>query len=176
MCIVVDINNISRVFNPNNSEHAEFIPVHDWIFTGNGKLVVGGSTFEAEMRNITWFLNVVSNLSRLNKVYRADTKEVDDLEQKIKDETPKGVDFDDPHLVSLLAVSQCKLICSDDSRAYPHFKTNIHLKGNRPKIYTGQRNKNLLKEIHICDNCRPNVKLKKEQIRIFDAIKSSLKK
>lgn len=176
MCIIVDVNNLARVFNPKNAEHNEFIPVYEWILTGSGKLVIGGSTFDKEISINKWFLPFLSQLSRIGKVIKMPNEIVDVLEEKIKIETPIGVDFDDQHLVSLLAVSKCKLICSDDNRAYEHFKNNINLNGHRAKIYSSSRNRDLLIDRNICDHCKPAKKISKDQSSVLKVISNNLKK
>jgi AAA domain, putative AbiEii toxin, Type IV TA system len=36
MCVVVDANCLSRVFDPKNVEHEEFRPIWNWIYKGHG--------------------------------------------------------------------------------------------------------------------------------------------
>jgi len=172
MCIVVDTNNIARVFNPKNSEHQEFIPVFDWILKGSGKLVIGGSTFEKEIVLNKWFLPFLGELSRKGKVLRVATEKVDHLRDKIIEETEDHRDFDDQHIVSLLAISGCKLICSSDVRAYPYFtKSDFYNNGHRPKIYSSSRNKDLLIDHNICEQCKPSIKLNKGTVDVLDALR-----
>lgn len=178
MCIIVDTNNLGRVFNPKNSEHSEYIPVFDWILKGSGKLVIGGSTFDKEISLNRWFLPFLSQLSRIGKVIKIDNEKVDELTDHISKEVKFHRDFDDQHIVSLLAVSGCKLICSDDSRAYPYFtKSDFYNHGHRPKIYSSSRNKDLLTENNICEKCKPLLKLNKLTIQLLEVVRDkSIKK
>jgi hypothetical protein len=171
MCVVIDTNNISRVFDPSNAEHADFAPVFQWIVEGNGKVVVGGSKFDQELLYHKKFIPFLGQLSRMNKVLRIPTKSVDDLEAEIIRKTEPHQDFDDPHIVSLLALSGCKIICSSDVRGYPYFTNSpFYHKKHKPKIYSSSRNSDLLIDRNICDLCRPISKLKKEQLSVLTQI------
>ncbi|MCX3266565.1 hypothetical protein [Pedobacter agri] len=172
MCIVVDTNNLVRVFNPKNTDHDQFEPVFNWIIRGSGKLVIGGSTFEQEIILNKWFLPFLGELSRRGKVLRIPSDKVDELRDKIIEETEQHRDFDDQHIVSLLALSGCKLICSSDSRAYPFFvKSDYYNSGHKPKIYSSSRNRDLLVDSNICDRCKPNVKLNKVTVDFLATVR-----
>ncbi len=65
--------------------------------------------------------------------------------------------FDDQHLVALLIISGCKLICSLDERAYLFFKHKEFFEkaSKRPKIFKGtKQNKNLLNDKNITGICK----------------------
>lgn len=171
MCIIVDSNNVNRVFHPNNKERLEFLPVYQWIISGNGKLVIGGSKFHNELKKNQWFMPLLSQLSRVGKVLNVPALKVDQLTEEIKLTIREGEDFDDPHIVSLLALSGCKLICSADKRAYPYFtKSDFFTKSHRPKIYSSSRNKDLLKDQNICDMCKPTSKINKETLQFLSSV------
>lgn len=78
-------------------------------------------------------------------------------------------DFDDPHLVGLLRVSGCKLICSLDSRAFPYFRHSLFFNpaSNRPRIYSTLSNSSLLCDRQIADVCKPCAPTTKKQKSIF---------
>ena len=48
MCVIVDTNAFAAVFNANANNHDEFAPVLDWIISGKGKLVIGGTKYMSE--------------------------------------------------------------------------------------------------------------------------------
>jgi len=57
-------------------------------------------------------------------------------------------DFDDPHIVALLNISNCKNICTDDYRAIPFFKEkSFYSNSVIPKIHTKQSLENAGLEI-----------------------------
>jgi hypothetical protein len=47
--MVVDANVFSSVFKPDTLGHPEFKPVLDWVISGPGFLVYGGSKYDVEL-------------------------------------------------------------------------------------------------------------------------------
>lgn len=161
MCIVIDTNNISRVFNTSNIEHKNYEPVLNWILKGKGKIIIGGTSFNNEIKKNYRFLVFLQELSKHNKVVSFKEIEVDKLESEIKELIPPSLDFDDPHIVALLKISKCRLICSEDKRAFEYFKSRKIFQGHTPKIYSGLKNQDLLKDSNIANCCKPTLKLNK---------------
>lgn len=162
MCIVIDTNTLSRVFESTDIEHDEFKPVLDWIRHGKGQIVYGGTKYIHEIK---------SKYLRLFVLYRDQRKAISisslqvDAEEGLVAAKIQHQDFDDQHLVSLLRVSGCRLICSKDKRAFPFFthKSFFNPAFKRPKIYSGKRNRQLLNDLNIADICKPCHPTTKEQ-------------
>jgi hypothetical protein len=58
--------------------------------------------------------------------------------------------FNDEHLVAILDVSGCKLLCTKDIEAMPYIKRkDFYSDQKTPKIYSGSRNRNLLNATNI---------------------------
>lgn len=154
MCIVIDTNTLGCVFKRDSAKHKEFKPVLEWIENGKGKIVFGGTRYLGELKEnyITLFLQ----LQKAGKAVLIPSHSVD-ADEILVTRQLKEEDFDDQHLVSLLRVSGCKLICSLDSRAYQYFrhKTFFSSSANRPKIYSSSTNVNLLCDKHIAEICKP---------------------
>ncbi len=163
MCIVIDTNTIVAMFDTSNQEHAKFRPVLDWIVSGKGKIVIGGSKYREEVfikiRKYNRFLNY---LRIKRKIVEISTEEVDLAEVRIKS-LESSPDFDDAHLIALLDVSGCMLICSKDERAYPFLKKMelYQRRSDRPKIYRSSQNADLLCDANIAPCCEPKVLLNK---------------
>jgi len=169
MCIVVDTNTIARVFDKNNSEHEEFKPVHDWIMEKKGKLVYGGTKYFEELEKMGQYLKLFTVLSKINKTVVVDTEAVDDYQAEAEHKI-QHKDFDDPHLVAILKVSGCKLVCSVDERAFPFLKHHLFFKGKeKPKIYSSSRNKDLLCDANIAECCTPSHDTTNEQKKILES-------
>ncbi|MDQ7959563.1 hypothetical protein [Flavobacterium lindanitolerans] len=153
MCIIIDTNTLALVFDKTTTGHDEFKPVFDWIFNDKGKVVYGGTKYKYELKKYLSFFN---ELRRANKAVYIDDEKVDGAEltasKMIEDK-----DFDDQHIVGLLIVSKCKLICSHDKRAYPFFKHDLFFTpaNKKPKIYSGKRNHDLLADRNIAEICQP---------------------
>ena len=175
MCVVIDMNVVNCVFNVDNQSHESFKPVKEWILNGKGKMVVGGETYFKELGKLAKFRKFYLALRKAGKVILVKPeKEIDDLELKLKDSLSHK-NFDDPHIVALLIVSGCKVICSNDARAYPFFhKKEWYPKGRSiPKIYCDKsysKHKEILTDNNMAEICLPCLKLKKADQQLFDKI------
>ncbi|MBC7552878.1 MAG: hypothetical protein H7257_02755 [Taibaiella sp.] len=163
MCIIVDTNTLPSVFDKNSDNHAAFKDVLNWVYYGKGKLVYGGTKYKNELKK---YLAIILEYRKAGKAVYVNDADVDAEAQRLAS-LLQHPDFDDAHLVALLRVSGCRLICSLDSRAYPYFTHNMFFEGSskKPKIYTGSRNKELLADKYIVSICLPCEKTTKNQRR-----------
>ncbi len=165
MCIVVDINCLPAMFNERNAAHTEFKPVLNWIQKGRGKLVYGGSKYKQELGRLTRCLAVVITLGKQNRTVHVPDQEVDDEQSKI-DKSFFHPQFNDSHLVAIIVVSRCRLLCSLDKNSYPFIKSDQFYTGKRPpvkkpKIYSNQKHVGLLIDeniVSICKSCKKAIK------------------
>lgn len=156
MCIIIDTSAFASVFNPNSQNHNQFEPVLDWIVFGRGKIVYGGAKYLEELTRAQKYLRLFTELDRQGKIVHINDEEVDREQQRIE-ELIGDPDFDDPHLVAIVSVSRCNLICSEDRRAYPFLKDRqLYPKGCKPpKIYSSRKHKALLIDANIARVCMP---------------------
>jgi predicted nucleic acid-binding protein len=157
MCIVIDINTFASVFDSTSGKHADFKPVLDWIMLGKGKIVYGGSKYREELGKAKKYLNFLGELAKVRKIVVVDDVKVDDTQAELEKRV-NHQKFNDPHLVAIIIVSGCKLICSNDKEAYPFFKNKdlYRNQGSRPpKIYAKANNSNLLSDENIAAICKP---------------------
>lgn len=154
MCIVIDTNTLADVFDIEAQNHSAFQPVNEWVLKGSGKVVFGGTKYAGELKK---YLKLFGELRRANRAIYIEDSLVDAEEVLIRAQI-QHPNFDDQHLVALLRVSQCRLICSLDIRAYPYFKHELFFQpaANRPKIYSGLRNRGLLTVRHAAGICQRN--------------------
>jgi hypothetical protein len=145
MCIVIDINTLSMVFNPSNLRHPEFVPVKNWIDTGGGFLVFGGTKYKAELAGTVRYLRLVRLLYEAGKAIAICDCAVDDIEKAVCQKL-NGSKCDDPHIIALLGASRCSLLCSVDSRSFEFIKDRdlYPKKSPRVRIYKSSRNASLL--------------------------------
>jgi hypothetical protein len=162
MCIVIDANTFAAVFSDSCQEHEEFEPVLTWIIYGKGKIIYGGSKYEQELRHCRKYLGIFSELRKVGKVVVLNSTKVDYIQQQVEGIISHS-NFDDPHIVAIVIVSGCRLICSNDGRAHPFFKDkNLYPKHfERPRIYSGYGNRDLLCDQNLVDICEPHDKLPK---------------
>ncbi len=80
---------------------------------------------------------------------------IDTREKEIKEKN-RHRDFNDEHIIAIVIVSGCMLICTKDEKAFRFIKDPSfypkHCK--RPKIYLTKRNKNLLADCNIAPICK----------------------
>lgn len=168
MCIVIDTNVIPAVFKPSNGDHQDYKPILDWIIDGKGKVIIGGTKYKNE---IFGFLSFLAELKRKDKVVTI----TDEIVNKKEDELIKLINdekCDDPHIIALLSVSGCKLLCSKDKRSFEFIKVKEFYPNKEiPKIYTGARNKQELIQdkflIEICKPCKKLTSAEKKTIKIL---------
>lgn len=164
MAIIIDANCLSNVFEKKSTLHHEFSPVFDWIISGKGKMVVGGTKYFNELKKLTRILRLFNILKNSNKVVIVNTDQVD-CEQARLEAMINHPDFDDPHIMALVIVSSCRLVCSRDARSEAFILDGKYYpKGVKPpKFYKGRRNQNLLCDKYIPDKFKPLSKLNKEE-------------
>src|SRR5271167_988161 len=105
MCAIVDTNVFGLVFNKKNDGHEEFAPINAWLYKGKGKLVYGGAKYSREIKG-GLFTRTLVELSRMGKTVLVPPKKVDDYAKWLKTVAPEN-EFDDEHLVALVALSGC---------------------------------------------------------------------
>lgn len=146
MCFVLDINAFHIVFNTSHCTHKEFKPLLKWLY-GQPKtcLVVGGTHYRNELKNLNSHLARLVELRRAGKLRYICDSLVDQEETRLK-MTVQHKNFDDPHIVAIFCVSGCRIFASKDKRADPFIKMKkLYPKGQTPpSIYRSHTQKSLL--------------------------------
>ncbi|MDQ1350585.1 MAG: hypothetical protein QG657_887 [Acidobacteriota bacterium] len=159
MCIIIDTNVFGDVFNKESKSHLKFEPVINWILKGKGKIVYGGTKYKKELGTAKKYFKLLLEFEKMNKVVRVDDEKVDAREIEIKKENRRR-NFNDEHIIAIVIVSGCVLVCTDDKKAMPFIKDPAfypkHCK--RPKIYSEKCNKNLLTDCNIAPICKEKKK------------------
>jgi len=147
MAIVIDVNCLARVFNTSNNEHAKFAAVRIFVETGVGKVVYGGTGYKKELSKAQRYLAFVIELRKAGRAISIRDEAVDRITEVVAKATA-GTDCDDPHIIGLLAASNCALLCSVDKRSYGFIRDrSFYAKNNvRVKIYSSDKNVSLLKK------------------------------
>lgn len=172
MCVVIDMNSFSPVFNPTDEKHQYFEPVKDWVIKGKAKIIMGGTKYYDELSKLGKYRKLIIALKSAGKIHdvKSDTA-IDELATKLS-EMLTHRDFDDPHIVALLIVSGCPVICSNDERAFPYFhKREWYPKGQKlPKIYCERSYSSkdeILNDTNLMENLKPLEKLTKSTIERY---------
>jgi hypothetical protein len=154
--MVLDTCAFGPFFNRDNKDHADFHPAFDWVISKKGKLVYGGTKYMNELKAAKKFISLFAQLERAGKLVILNREEVD-ATQDLVEEMESSPDFDDPHLIAIVIVSKCRIVCTRDARAIPFLKERKFYKGRmkRPLIYTSRTNAPLLCDRFIAEVCQP---------------------
>ena len=138
MDIVIDINTLSPVFDPNNAAHNEFRPVLEYIQNKRGKMVYGGTKYIDELGRARKFLKIIIELEKADRAVELACNIVDTEERRVRRRDPAN-GFNDHHIIAIVIVGRCGTVCSNDRSAHPFFRNNkLYPKHfRRPGIYTG---------------------------------------
>jgi hypothetical protein len=155
MCIVADPPTFIPMFKASDPEHTSFVAVRDWVTSGPGKFVLGGKKYKAELLSVRSILHFLTELEKRGKIVRLDESTVDADETAVKEIEP-AADFDDPHLVALIRLTGCRLICVRDPRSHKFLRSArfYATSKDRPKLYTRQKNSSLLSPQNIAICCK----------------------
>src|SRR5439155_23669807 len=156
MCLVVDTCCLASVFDRRSKNHDRFAPVLRWITNGKGRLIYGGTKYNKELSMVRKFVPIVAELRRGGRAIQVSTREVDSMAQTLKSRIPDK-DFDDEHIVALVIVSRCCVVCTDDKRAMPYLtRTELHreVKLRVPKIYQRRQHDTLCCDQNIVPICK----------------------
>ncbi len=153
MCIVVDANVFSEVLK--NDPKSSFKSVSDWIYHGTGKFVIGGTKYQNEIgfNEHESKINQLLQLKKASKLVLIADDKVDKEENGLKAKLDKNCD--DHHIIALLQVSGCKLLASKDQRSFSYIQKNT-----KAKIYSSEKNSDLLIPSNIAKCCKPAKKSK----------------
>ncbi len=145
MCIVIDTNSLSSVFNTENVRHVDFVPLKRWIIEGEGFIVYGGTKYKKELSRTKRYLRLFRLLKDKRRVSEIDASKVDAEHAGINLKT-KGTDCNDQHIIAIFIASGCRLFCSVDIHADKYIKdrTLYPKQHPRPLIYRGLNQQNLL--------------------------------
>jgi|LQAB01.1.fsa_nt_gi predicted nucleic acid-binding protein len=143
--IVIDTNTFSSISNETANDYAEFKPIIHWVKTAGGAcFVYGGTKYKAELIKVRSMLALFDQFKKANKVVTINSDLIDAYEAKLEGINQQAA-FNDKHLVSVIEISNCRLLCTKDEEAMPFIKdAQFYETSSPPKLYTGERNRDLL--------------------------------
>lgn len=117
-------------------------------------MIYGGSKYNQELKGGK-FNSVLAELGRKGKLVKLPGSKVDKYASDLELRVPEAA-FDDAHIVALVAISKCRVVCTRDKAALPYLKRrDLYPKGVKPpKIYQQSGNIKLCCEKHVVDACR----------------------
>lgn len=155
MCLVIDTCCLAKVFDQSNSDHRRFAPVLNWITKGQGSIVYGGSKYTTELKRASKFIPILAELNRRGRVIRLPNKKVNAIAKQVKEFVNSG-NFNDEHLIAIVRVARCVIVCTDDKAAEPYLKRrDLYPKGaKKPRIYKHEHHKSLCCSGNIVGVCK----------------------
>jgi hypothetical protein len=158
MCLIVDANAFGSVFNPRATKHESFKPVLTWLLSGHGGgLIFGGSKYKLEVNlRSSKYRPLIQELEKKNRLIEVCSRCVDEIAEELKQAVPDQA-FNDQHIVALVIVSRCRVVCTEENEAIPFFKKrSLYPAGSEPPlIYKDKRNKSIVRNAaNIVDVCR----------------------
>jgi hypothetical protein len=150
--IILDTNSIPSVFDSATSDYREFYFVYDWIKKQKGAcFVYGGTKYKSEIKKMRKYLTLIAELQKAGKFVEINGDMIDGYAVRLK-EVCSDRAFNDEHLVAILDVSGCKLLCTKDIEAMPYIKRKEFYSDQKiPQIYSGSRNRDLLNVTYIVE-------------------------
>jgi len=143
MCIIIDTNRISDIL----SKSEDAMPVLEWILKPGSHVAIGGTKLLDEYKRVPKFFALIGEFERAGKVRRFNSSSVDGEQRKI--ELSGLMTSDDPHIIGLAIVSDCRLLYSDDTKLHDDFK-NTAIMRPKGKVYQCKDHKRLLAGARRC--------------------------
>ena len=139
MCIIIDRNKHGQFLREQPTEDMQ--PVFDWISKRGGKLVYStGGIFTKE-----FFGKARTRMEDYRQAGKAKLIPYQEVEEKLNNLDRDLLKSDDPHIIALALASGVRVLYTEDADLIEDF-TNYRIMGagNRGKIYSSARNKDLL--------------------------------
>ena len=153
--IVLDINCFHSVFDIDSSDNADFCHVLHWVKKQKyACFVYGGTKYNSELKKIIRnkkYISFISELNRARKFVEINAQLIDDYAIHLK-RICSDTDFDDEHIVAILNISGCKLVCTKDIRAQEYIKRKDFYSDKKiPRIYSSGKQRSLLNKKYIVE-------------------------
>jgi hypothetical protein len=119
-------------------------------------MIYGGTKYRTELGQAHRFVGIIAELARTGKTIQIPDDAVDVTASALKARVTDP-EFDDEHLVALVIVSRCFVVCTTDHVAISYLKRRDMYSGynvRRPKIYSSYRNRDLCCDRHLIEFSR----------------------
>jgi predicted nucleic acid-binding protein len=168
MCIIIDTNVFADVFTKESANHINFEPVFIWVSEGLGKIVYGGTKYKKELLQAKKYVKIFRLFSDARRVVHIPDDLVDIKEKELRLKIPEkelNDKFNDPHIVAIVIVSKCKIVCTLDIGLSEFLKISDYPADvDMPLIYSNKSNRDMLNHDNIVECCKPCEKLKKVKV------------
>ena len=145
MCLIVDTSVASAFFCAKAAHYDEIL---DAVIQGRCCIYYGGD-LRREYEESNAILMQVLALDRAGRAKVLPDKEIDALSETLKD--ANACRSDDPHVIALAIVSNCRLLCTNDELLEQDFTDRRLLAKPRGNVYKNVSHRNLIRK-H-CKRC-----------------------
>ena len=140
MCIIIDTNKIHDFLKDSPSDDMQ--PIRTWIDRKGGLFVYTAyGSYGNELKDVKGRLAVYV---RSGHAHLVDIKEIIPEENKLQ--IINGLKSNDIHILALARASGARLLCTEDRALIDDFKNKEIIDNPRGRIYSGIRQKHLLKQ------------------------------
>ena len=140
MCLIVDANVATDFFCKKAQEYVDLLEA---VIKGRCCIYYGGE-LRREYQTARVVFTQVLELDRAGKAKVLPDKEIDALTNVLSN--ARVCVSDDPHVIALAQISNCRLLCTNDDLLQKDF-TNPHLLAKpRGNIYKNPNHRNLIKK------------------------------
>jgi len=148
MCLIIDANVLAEFFG-----NEEFKPALKWVRDGSGKIIIGGSKYDEEIKRVAKAVKVLVELRKAGRVVRVPDETVDSKQVEI--EKSFHIHSDDPHIIALVIESCCRVVCTRDGPLQQDFRDRFREKFNvrRPSVYKRKQHAGLLCQNNVVAIC-----------------------
>ena len=150
--IVLDINALTLIFDSKNINHMEFRPVLYWVLNNKRAcFIFGGTKYRNELMKMTRYHKIMNEFKKTGKCIEINAQKIDVNAKQLKKICKDDV-FDDEHIIAILNISRCKLVCTKDIKSIPYIKRKEFYSDHKiPKIYSSSKNKYLLNKKNLVE-------------------------
>jgi hypothetical protein len=119
-------------------------------------MVYGGTKYGREIAAMRSFLRLLGELKKSRRLVKVEDEPIDTCADRLK-KTIRDDDFDDEHIVALVSVSKCCVVCTEDTTAITYLRNRkLYPSGVKPpNIYNSPEDAGLCCSRYIADVCRP---------------------
>lgn len=162
MCIVIDTNTLSHVFNKKDEFHKNYKIVFDWIDNGNGRLVYGGDYYINELARASRYFELIVQYKKANKAVNIDEEKPDFANRERAriisiTRSKEYKTFNDSHIIAVVIVARCRIVCTTDG-PLSRFVKDRSLYPNKFKIPEVFNNKSKNKKALLNQFCNKDKK------------------
>lgn len=145
MCAIIDANVRDEVFRDHASDVSDAgARFFQWIASGMGKLVVGGTQILEELygRAGVHQRSILANLRREGRIVHFDKRQIDERADDLR--KAKQCQSNDQHIIALAQISRARLLYSNDQDLHKDFRNKSLIDRPRGSVYSTRDSKKFM--------------------------------